>query len=218
MSEYTNILKDILSGTVSTFKDILSRAESITCYSDGLRENLMEVNFQLFCTLHSGIEVIDDLVLSEIFHEHYVWAFRNQGLFFVGKELDGSIARNSGGEFQHTYSIHNASRTLLVEAVKRLPVFLKMIARELQTKEHEIKPSYEAANRILQIVETLGEEKPISEGWVIPPDDGRFHYFVDGKSLCGRYKYIGTLQADDWEDGPSDCKKCREKLKKRKAG
>jgi len=155
MSEYRNILKDILSGTVSTFKDILSSAESITSYSDGLRENLMEVNFQLFCTLHSGIEVIDDLVLSEIFYEHYVWAFRNRGLFFVGKELDGSIVRNSGGEFQHTYSIHNASRTLLVEAVKRLPVFLKMIARELQIKEYEIKPSYEAANRILQVVEAL---------------------------------------------------------------
>ena len=63
--------------------------------------------------------------------------------------------RDSGGGFEYTYSIHNASRTLLVEAVKRLPVFLKMIAEELQTKEHEIKPSYEAANKILQVVETL---------------------------------------------------------------
>lgn len=155
MSEYRNILKDILSRTVSTFKDILSSAESITSYSDGLRENLMEVNFQLFCTLYSGIEVIDDLVLSEIFHYQHVWAFDNRGLFFAGKDMDGLVVRDMQGGFQHTYSIHNASRTLLVEAVKRLPAFLKMIAEELQTKEHEIKPSYEAANKILLVVEAL---------------------------------------------------------------
>lgn len=155
MSEYKNILKDILSRTVSTYNDILSGAESITCYSDGLRENLMEVNYQLFCTLYSGIEVVDDFVLSEIFHHQYVWAFRNRGLFFAGKDIDGPIVRDSGGGFEYTYSINNASRTLLVEAVKRLPAFLKIVAEKLQTKEHEIKLSYEAAKKILRVVETL---------------------------------------------------------------
>lgn len=60
------------------------------------------------------------------------------------------------------------------------------------------------------------EEKPITEGWGKPQISRKFHYFVNRRSLCGRYMFWGDLQADTGEASPDDCKSCRKKLDKRK--
>lgn len=54
------------------------------------------------------------------------------------------------------------------------------------------------------------------EGWAMPGNARKYHYFVDKKSLCDRYTFFGILQADDGEESPEDCKTCRKKLEKMK--
>lgn len=54
------------------------------------------------------------------------------------------------------------------------------------------------------------------EGWALPMNTRKYHYFVGKKSLCGRWMFFGDLQPDDGEEGPDDCKACRRKLEKRK--
>lgn len=56
------------------------------------------------------------------------------------------------------------------------------------------------------------------EGWsrIIPPQK-KSHYFVKGRSLCGRYGFPPQpLQPDDYA-GPDDCAACRKKADLRKA-
>ena len=60
------------------------------------------------------------------------------------------------------------------------------------------------------------------EGWQMPIRNKRFHYFVEGKSLCGRRtlsSYNNTLSQDTGNEEPlkDDCKSCFRKLVKRRA-
>jgi len=55
-----------------------------------------------------------------------------------------------------------------------------------------------------------------NEGWAMPGNTKKYHYFVDKRSLCGSWMFLGELQADDGKEGPNDCKTCRRKLEKRK--
>jgi hypothetical protein len=55
--------------------------------------------------------------------------------------------------------------------------------------------------------------KPETEGWsrIIPPSR-KSHYFVKGRSLCGRYGFPPLpLNPDDYKS-PDDCAACRKKL------
>lgn len=58
-----------------------------------------------------------------------------------------------------------------------------------------------------------------AEGWIKLINAKQWHYFVDSRSLCGRWMYLGAdinLEPDDGKEHPSDCKMCSKKLKKRR--
>jgi len=61
-------------------------------------------------------------------------------------------------------------------------------------------------------------EKP-KEGWYRPPNSRKFHYYVDHRSLCGKWTVIlfaGPLDPDTGSTGPLDCAACARKLAKRR--
>jgi len=53
-----------------------------------------------------------------------------------------------------------------------------------------------------------------NEGWGWPGRASEGHYFVGGRSLCGRWLYDGEVDEGDYE-GWSRCAVCRRKLAKR---
>jgi len=56
-------------------------------------------------------------------------------------------------------------------------------------------------------------------GWHMPPNAKKFHYFENGRSLCGRYdgtKVKGTKDGGG-DSTPHDCAKCGKTLDKRRA-
>ncbi len=60
------------------------------------------------------------------------------------------------------------------------------------------------------------------EGWQMPSRNKRFHYFVEGKSLCGSWtlpSYDNTLSQDTGNEEPlkGDCKSCFRELVKHRA-
>ncbi len=58
-----------------------------------------------------------------------------------------------------------------------------------------------------------------TEGWAFPGHGQRTkaHYFVDGRSLCGKWGfYSGPLGLDDYAS-PDDCPTCRRRFEKRQA-
>ena len=56
----------------------------------------------------------------------------------------------------------------------------------------------------------------LKEGWAYPSTTGAPHFFgTDRRSLCGRWAFFGTLEADDGVARRYDCKVCRKKLLKR---
>jgi len=51
------------------------------------------------------------------------------------------------------------------------------------------------------------------KGWGFPLNSKRAHYFVDGRSLCGKWMFFGDLE--DFNDDSSDnCTACKKALKK----
>jgi len=58
-------------------------------------------------------------------------------------------------------------------------------------------------------------EKMSKEGWTWLYNATKWHYFVDGRSLCGKYMLFG--QGNDLEQGhnnsPDNCVSCKRKLK-----
>ena len=52
------------------------------------------------------------------------------------------------------------------------------------------------------------------EGWSWLFNSRVDHYFVDGKSLCGRWGILGYGECSEWSNNP--CKTCMKKLNKRK--
>jgi hypothetical protein len=58
----------------------------------------------------------------------------------------------------------------------------------------------------------------MSEGWMEekPYSCKKYHYIVDGFSLCGKYGfYYGTLNKHDGIKLPDDCAACFKKAEKR---
>ena len=58
---------------------------------------------------------------------------------------------------------------------------------------------------------------PEAEGWTWLLNARKWHYFVEGRSLCGRYLLLasGEFQRGD-DDSPDNCAACKRQLAKRK--
>jgi len=55
------------------------------------------------------------------------------------------------------------------------------------------------------------------EGWGYIHNSPKWHYFIDGRSLCGRWLSLGLGKLEQGSDSsPDNCKACRRKLEKRK--
>jgi len=57
------------------------------------------------------------------------------------------------------------------------------------------------------------KKKP-KEGWGWPAMSRKAHYFVNGRSLCGRWMYFGKLYSEDF--GEDNCKSCLKKLNRKR--
>ena len=56
------------------------------------------------------------------------------------------------------------------------------------------------------------------KGWAQPIGTKKFHYFVDGRALCGKWAFFGrNLDEDEGTTSPDDCKACAKKMEKRRA-
>lgn len=56
-----------------------------------------------------------------------------------------------------------------------------------------------------------------TEGWTYLTNSRKWHYFVDGRSLCKRFMlFIIPELEQGTDDSPDNCKACKEKLLKRK--
>lgn len=57
---------------------------------------------------------------------------------------------------------------------------------------------------------------PKGNGWHMPPNSRKYHYFENSMSLCGRYGFMTVQGARDYGNYDSgDCAKCVKDLKKR---
>ena len=57
-----------------------------------------------------------------------------------------------------------------------------------------------------------------NEGWGMCFNTPKWHYFVEGRSLCGRFMLFGKQDLELGNDNsPDNCKACKAKLEKRKA-
>ena len=64
----------------------------------------------------------------------------------------------------------------------------------------------------------MGKEKENKEGWTWLINSRKWHYFVDCKSLCGKFMRLSNLGLEQGNDGsPDNCMACRKALEKRKA-
>jgi len=53
------------------------------------------------------------------------------------------------------------------------------------------------------------EPATAAEGWAAPVNTRRWHYFRDGRSLCGRWGYFGSLWDQSLQYVSKDCAECR---------
>ena len=58
------------------------------------------------------------------------------------------------------------------------------------------------------------DEVVVSEGWAFPALARKFHYFKEGRSLCGKWFFLGDLITDTGTDSMRDCKPCQRKVKR----
>ena len=52
----------------------------------------------------------------------------------------------------------------------------------------------------------------MAEGWGFPTGSRKAHYFVDGRSLCRKWMYLGGLMPSEKTTVPSDCVTCARRL------
>lgn len=56
------------------------------------------------------------------------------------------------------------------------------------------------------------------EGWGHPSNSPKWHYFVDGVSLCRKWMFLGGQYLEQGgNNSPDNCKRCREALERRRA-
>lgn len=59
---------------------------------------------------------------------------------------------------------------------------------------------------------------PKGNGWHMPPNSRKYHYFESTRSLCSKYAFMGVQGSKDTGNYNSgDCAKCVKELKKRAA-
>ena len=83
----------------------------------------------------------------------------------------------------------------------------------------------EAAEGDATLVRAIQQTAPaevaarLAEGWGGPLLASKFHYFVNGRSLCRRWAFTGELQAGEVGEArrTEDCVACYRKLEKRRA-
>ncbi|HET9023873.1 MAG TPA: hypothetical protein VFN64_04835, partial [Burkholderiaceae bacterium] len=57
----------------------------------------------------------------------------------------------------------------------------------------------------------------MADGWTWLWNARKWHYFVGGRSLCGRWLLLATADCRDYaEPSPDDCRACRRKLKEQR--
>lgn len=57
----------------------------------------------------------------------------------------------------------------------------------------------------------------LNNGWAMPGRSTKYHYFVDGISLCGKWMYVGQTEQDSASGRRSDdCHGCWAKRQRRK--
>jgi hypothetical protein len=54
------------------------------------------------------------------------------------------------------------------------------------------------------------------EGWGFPMLSKKAHFFRNGISVCGRWMFMGKLDAETGVRSPDDCKACTKKVLKEK--
>ncbi len=55
------------------------------------------------------------------------------------------------------------------------------------------------------------EDGTVKEGWAIPLNSRKAHYFRKGQALCNRWMFLGKIYADEQlatKPLPDDCKAC----------
>jgi len=57
----------------------------------------------------------------------------------------------------------------------------------------------------------MGEES--RKGWAWPVNSHKAHYFDNGRSLCGKWMWLGALDGDRDVDHPDNCATCNRKRK-----
>ncbi|RLI41370.1 hypothetical protein DRO59_07110 [Candidatus Bathyarchaeota archaeon] len=55
----------------------------------------------------------------------------------------------------------------------------------------------------------------VKEGWGFPLNSRKAHYFVNGRSLCGKWLFFGELEQGN-DGSPDNCAVCKKLLQKRK--
>lgn len=55
------------------------------------------------------------------------------------------------------------------------------------------------------------------EGWAWPVNSRKAHYFVDGRSLCGKWMYLGEVEEGN-DYSPDNCRECIRRLEKKREG
>jgi len=54
------------------------------------------------------------------------------------------------------------------------------------------------------------------KGWGFPLKLKKAHYFIDGRSLCGKWMFFGNLE-DSNDESPDNCTACKKALQKLRA-
>ena len=57
-------------------------------------------------------------------------------------------------------------------------------------------------------------DKKLTEGWISLYNARKFHYARDGRTLCGKFLYLGaSYSPDTGSDHKNDCAACSKKLR-----
>lgn len=54
------------------------------------------------------------------------------------------------------------------------------------------------------------------EGWGFPLNSKKAHYFIEGRSLCGKWFFMGELEEGN-DESSDNCTACKKALTKRRA-
>lgn len=52
------------------------------------------------------------------------------------------------------------------------------------------------------------------QGWALPSNSRKWHFFVDSVSLCGKWMFLGTTFEKGNDCSPDNCPGCRRKREK----